>query len=175
MAMTDQEQKQLRFYCAFLLKEYGFQFSANDPVIPALYIIHKEMQLNNQNNKAIASLVKEASSRISPKVFNFNAAGEAFKFQVGIAFKWILSGLLVLLLIWIAAWYWSMVNEVDRAKIIIEASGKAGELLNRVKKDKAGFYFVDFTAAKGDSIQPFKEYQRLNVKTVRVYLGKELR
>ncbi len=44
MAMTDQEQKQLRFYCAFLLKEYEFHFSPTDPVIPALYIIHNEMQ-----------------------------------------------------------------------------------------------------------------------------------
>src|SRR6266850_4534548 len=129
MAMTDQEEKDLRSYCALLLKEYGFQFAPDNPEIPALYIIHKEMQLNNQNNKVIALLVTEASSRINPKVFNFNSPGEAWKFQIGMAFKWILSGLLVLLLIWIAAWYWSMVNEVDRAKIIIEASGNAGELL----------------------------------------------
>ncbi len=175
MAMTDQEQKDLRSYCAFILNEYGFQYSPNDPAIPVLYIIHREMQLNNQNNKAIASLVKEASSRINPKVFNFNSPGEAWKFQMGVAFKWILIGLLILPLIWIAAWYWSMVNDVDRAKIIIEASGNAGELLKGVKKDKADYYFIDFTAAKGDSIQPFKEYQKLNAKTVRVYLGKEPR
>ena len=172
MAMTDQEQKDLRSYCAFILNEYGFQFSPNDPVIPALYIIHKEMQLNNQNNKEIASLVKEASSRINPKVFNFNSPGEAWKFQIGIAFKWILSGFLALSLIWVAAWRWSMANDVDRAKIIIESSGNVGELLKGMKKDKTGYYFIDFTAVKGDSIQPFKEYQRLNAKTVRVYLGK---
>ena len=173
--MTDQEQKDLRSYCAFILNQYGFQYSPSDPAIPLLYIIHKEMQLNNQNNKAIASLVKEASSRINPKVFNFNSPGEAWKFQMGVAFKWILSGLLVLLLIWIAAWHWSMVNDVDRAKIIIEASGNAGELLKGVKKDDVGYYFIDFTAAKGDSIQPFKEFQKLDRKTVRVYLGKEPR
>lgn len=77
MAMTDQEQKELRFYCAFLLKEYGFQFSPTDPVIPALYIIHKETQLINQSNKALASQVKEASARIQPKGFHFHCAGEA--------------------------------------------------------------------------------------------------
>jgi hypothetical protein len=174
MAMTDQEQKELRFYCAFLLKEYGFQFSPNDPVIPALYIIHKEMQLNNQNNKVIA-LVTEASSRINPKVFNFNSPGEAWKFQIGMAFKWILSGFLALMLIWIAAWRWSMANDVDRAEAIIEASGNVGELLKGVRKDKSGYYFIDFTAVKGDTIQFFKEFQRLNAKTVRVYLGNEPR
>ena len=78
MTMTDHEQKDLRSYCAFLLKEYGFHFSPSDPVVPALYIIHKEMQLNNQNNKALASQVKEATSRINPKEFHFHYPGEAW-------------------------------------------------------------------------------------------------
>jgi len=173
MAMTDQEQKDLRSYCAFILKEYGFHFSPNDPVIPALYIIHKEMQLNKQNNSAIASLVKEASSRINPRTFHFNSPGEALKFQLGITLKWILTGLLVLISIWIGIWYWSMVNDVDRAKTIIQASKKMSGLIVRVEKDNEGYYFIDFTAAKGDSIQHFKEFQKLNAKTVRVYLGKE--
>src|SRR5258706_714505 len=168
MAMTDQEQKELRFYCAFLLKEYGFQFSPNDPVIPALYIIHKEMQLNNQNNKVIASLVTEASSRINPKVFNFNSPGEAWKFQIGMAFKWILSGFLALMLIWIAAWRWSMANDVDRAEAIIEASGNVGELLKGVRQHKSGYYFIDFTAVKGETIQSCREFLRLNARTLLV-------
>lgn len=173
--MTDQEQKNLRSYCAFILKEYGFQFSPNDPVIPALYVIHKEMQLNNQTNTTLAALIKETSSRINPKSFHFNSPGEAWNFQMGVVLKWTLSGSLALVLVAIAIWYWSMVNEVDRTKTIIETSGSVGELLEGVKKDKAGYYFIDFTAANGNSIQPFKEFQRLNKKTVRVYLGKERR
>lgn len=173
MAMTDQEQKDLRSYCAFILKEYGFQFSPNDPVVPALYVIHKEMQLNNQNNNTLASLVKEALSRINPKSFHFNSPGEAWRFQMGVVLKWMLSGLLVLMSVAIAIWYWSMVNDVDRAKAIIETSGNVSGLLKGIKKDKAGYYIIDFTAAKGDSIQPFKEFQKLDAKTVRVYLGKE--
>jgi hypothetical protein len=47
-----------------------------------------------------------------------------------------------------------------------------GELMKRVKKDKQGYY-LDFTAAKADSIQHFKEYQELNTKTVRIYVGKK--
>ncbi|HNP07159.1 MAG TPA: hypothetical protein PKN99_06015 [Cyclobacteriaceae bacterium] len=171
--MTDREQKDLRSYCAFLLKEYGFYIPPNDPVIPALYIIHKEMQLNNQNNKTLASRVKEASSRIHPKEFHFHYPGEALKFQLGVALKWILSGLLVLLSTWIGVWYWSMAKDVNKARTILEASGKANELLKVVQKDKAGYYFIDFKVSKGDSIQFFKEFRKLNANTVRVYLGKE--
>ena len=171
--MTDQEQRNLRSYCAFLLKEYGFHFHPNDPVIPALYIIHKEMQLNNQHNKALASQVKDASSKIDPKEFHFHYPGEAWKFQLGVVMKWILSGLIVLMLAWVGVWYWSMVKDVDRARTIVEASGKMNELLKVVQKDKAGYYFIDFTTSKGDSIQSFKEFRKLNAKTVRVYLGRE--
>lgn len=173
MTMTDQEQKDLRSYCAFILKEHGFHFSPDDPVIPALYIIHKEMQLNNQNNRAIAWSVKEVSSRISPTTFYFNSPGEALKFQLGIALKWILAGFLVLVLIWATVWYWSMVNEVDMARAIIQSSTNIRELIKRAKKSNEGYYFIDFTAARGDSIQHFKEFQKLNAKTVRVYLGKQ--
>ena len=171
--MTDNEQRDLRSYCAFILKEYGFDIPPSDPVIPALYIIHKEMQLNNESNKAIASQVKEAASKINPTVFHFNTPGAAFKFQLGVAVKWILSGLLVLMLMALAIWYWSMVNNVEQAKTIIQTSANMTELIKRVKKDKEGYYFIEFTSAKGDSIQRFKEYQKLDAKTVRVYVGKE--
>ena len=171
--MTDLEQKDLRAYCAFLLKEYGFHFPPNDPVIPALYIIHKEMQLNNQNNKALASQVKEASSRINPEEFHFHYPGEAWKFQLGIVFKWVLMGVIVILITWIGVWYWSMANDVDKARTILETSGSAKELLKDAQKDKSGLYFIDFTAHKGDTIQFLKEFQRLDANTVRVYLGKE--
>lgn len=66
--MTDKEQKDLRSYCAFILKEYGFDIPPNDPIIPALYVIHKEMQLNNESNKALALQVKEAAAKINPTV-----------------------------------------------------------------------------------------------------------
>lgn len=172
--MTNQEQKDLRTYCAFLLKEYGFHFSPSDPVIPALYIIHKEMQLNNQNNNELASEVKKAASQISPQVFHFNVAGEAWKFQMGSVFKWIVSGLIVLLFTWLGVWYWSMRIDIDHARTIIESSGSMGELLKEVKKDKSGYYFLDFKLVKGDSIQPFKEFRKVNNSMVRVYLGKEI-
>jgi hypothetical protein len=173
MAMTDKEQKDLRSYCAFMLKEYGFDFPPSDPVVPALYVIHKEMQFNNESNQAIASQVKEAASKINNTAFHFNSADAAFKFQLGIAVKWMLIGILLLLFLVVSIWYWSLVNNVDEAKAIIQSAGNMGELIKRVKKDNEGYLFIDFIEAKGDSIQRFKEFEKLDAKTVRIYVGQE--
>ena len=173
MAMTEKEQRSIRAYCAFLLDEHGIHFPPDDPVLPALYVIHKEMQLNNASNKAIASEVKGAAAKINPTVFNFNNGDAAYKFQVGIAVKYIMIGSLVLLFTVAGIWYWSMVNNVDQARSIIETSGIIGELMKRVKRDEEGFYVIDFTAAKGDSIQRFKEFLQLDAKTVRIVVGRE--
>lgn len=173
MAMTDQEHKALRSYCAFLLKEFGFQFSPNDPVIPALYIFHKEVQRNSQHNKALASLVQDASSKMHSKVFNFNAPGEAWKFQLAIASKWIAIGLLVLILLWGIAWYWAIKKDIESARTIINTSENMTHLIKRVSKDSEGFYFIDFTQAKGKTIKSYTEFEQLTEGSVRVYLGKE--
>ena len=173
MAMTEKEQRSIRAYCAFLLDEHGIHFSPDDAVIPALYVIHKEMQLNNTTNKAIASEVRDAAAKINPTVFQFNNGDAAYRFHVGIAVKYILIGSLVLLFTLAGIWYWSMVNNVDQARIIIETSDSIGELMKRVKKDQEGFYVIDFTAAQGDSIKRFKEFLQLDAKTVRIVVGKE--
>jgi len=175
MAMTDQEEKDLRSYCALLLKEYGFHFTPDNPEIPVLYIIHKEMQLNNHNNKAIASLIQEAASRINPTEFKFYSDGAAWKFQMGITLRWFLVGFLFLMSVGVATWYRSMSIEVEQAKTILSASGKTNELLKRERKDDEGYYYIDFTSAGGNATQDFKEFKTLNAKTVRVYLGKDLK
>lgn len=171
--MTEKEQRSIRTYCAFLLTEHGIHFSPDDPVIPALYVIHKEMHLNNTSNKAIASEVKDAAAKIKPTVFHFNNGDAAYRFHAGIAVKYILIGSLVLLFTVAGIWYWSMANNVDQARTIIETSGSIGELMKRVKKDEEGFYVIDFTAAQGDSIKRFKEFLQLDAKTVRIVVAKE--
>jgi hypothetical protein len=42
-----------------------------------------------------------------------------------------------------------------------------------VKKDNEGFYIIDFTAAKSDSVVFLKEYRKMDSKTVRIYLARE--
>lgn len=169
--MTDQEHKALRNYCAFILKEYGFQFSPTDPVIPALFIIHREMQLNNQNNKAIANLIKDASLKMNSKTFNFHSPGEAWKFQMAGTMKWFSFGLLILLAMFLVTWIWSVSDDVSKARDLIQGSERVNELLLRVDKDLEGYFFLDFKEASGNSIKNFVEYEKRNSKTVRVYLG----
>lgn len=173
MTMTVQEQKEVRAYCAFLLTEYGIHISPNDPTIPALYTIYRHTKSNIESNCALASEVQEALQKMKPEEFHFHHPGEAWKFQLGAAVKWILIGLIILLFTWVGVWYWSMVKDLDRARTIIEASGPMGEFLKAAQQDKDGYYFIDFNAPKGDSIQNFKEFRKLNSKTVRVYLGKD--
>jgi hypothetical protein len=173
MAMTDKERRDMRDYSAFLLKEYGFDIPLNDPVMPALYIIHKEMELTNQSNKAIASEVKEAASKINPTVFNFNNEDAAFKFQLGIGVRWLLYGCIIAVVVAIGAWHWSNVHKVEEADNIVRNSGKLGEMLKLVKKDNEGFYFIDFKAANKDSTVFIKEFRQMDAKTVRIYLARE--
>ena len=171
--MTDRVQKNLTNYCASLLVEHGFDYPVNDPVLPALYVIHKDMQRNNQKNQAIADAILEASKKFNPKQFIFSSGDAASKFQRGITIRWSIIAGLAALLVWVAAWHWSMRNDVEKARTIISDSGNMGVLLRTAKKDKTGTFFIDFTASKRDSTRYFTEYQKLNAKTVRVYLGKE--
>src|SRR6267142_1252155 len=98
--MTDQAQRNLRSFSAFLLKEHGIYYPESDPVLPALYAIHKDMELNNQTNKEIASLVKEALSKVKPKEFKFYSEEAAWQFQMGITFRRVLLGILVAFSVW---------------------------------------------------------------------------
>ena len=173
--MTERLQKNLINYCARLLMEHEIQMAVSDPVLPALYVIHEEMKKNNQKNQAIASAILEASKKFNPKQFIFENGEAAAKFQRGITVRWSIIVGLAALLAWGAAWYWSMSNDVEKARTIIHVSRNMEVFLQAAKKDENGVFFVDLPAAKGDSTQHFVEYRRLNAKTVRVYLGKESR
>jgi hypothetical protein len=95
--MTDQElKKNLRGYCAYILIEHGIDMSPDDPLIPPLYIMHKQNELNIEANERLAKKVGDAAIKLNPTVFNFKSGDAAFKFQVGMAVKWIMGGVLVL-------------------------------------------------------------------------------
>jgi hypothetical protein len=173
MEMTDQERRDLRSYCAFLHKEYGFHFSTDNPAIPTLYVIHKELQRSIETNNKMTVKVEGAISKMNPTIFQFYSEAAAFKFQLGIAIKWFISGLIILLFVAAGGLHWSNVNNVDEAKMIIQSHKNIAELMRRVKKDDEGNFFIDFKAAKGDSNKYFSEFKKLDAKTVRVYVGKE--
>ncbi|MEI9918949.1 MAG: hypothetical protein WDO14_09130 [Bacteroidota bacterium] len=173
MAMTEREQKEYRTYCSSLSSDYGFDISTTNPISPAMYIFHKEMQLCIETNKEIASEIKSAASKIHPEVLHFSSSEAAWSFQLGIIYRWALFGGLTLLLIWIAAWWWSMKVEIDQARIIVKNSGNIDVLAKQVRQDKDGYYFIEFTAPRSDTIKYFTDFQVINAKKVRVFLGKE--
>lgn len=162
--MTDQEQKDVRAYCAFLLHEYGIQFSPTDPVIPALFVIHKEMQLNKKGNEQLTAAIQSASAKIKPQEFHFNREGEAWSFQLGAAVKWILMGLFVIILFLICTWYWRISSDVRTADEVIKSSKEIRSLMNRIQKDSNGQHFIDFSTG---------DFKRLNSKTVRLILDRK--
>lgn len=138
-----------------------------------MYIFHKEMEVCIASNRTIIAEVKSAATKIHPEVFQFNSSEAAWKFQMGITYRWAMFLGCALLLLWISAWWWSMKKEVDQARIIIKASGNIGLLAKQVRQDRDGYYFIDFTAPNSDSLKSFTEFQVINAKTVRVFLGNE--
>ncbi|MFM7855551.1 MAG: hypothetical protein ACKO96_27405, partial [Flammeovirgaceae bacterium] len=102
------------------------------------------------------------------------APGEAWKGQGAGALKWLLRGISGKLMLWRAVKWWSRNNDLDEAQRIIQSSGRINShLLNNVKSDTDGFLFLEFTEAKGNAIKNFIEYEKVNSKTVRVYLGQK--
>jgi hypothetical protein len=170
-SMTDKERRQLREYCALLMREYGFEFLPTEPILPSLYIVHKEMQRAIEANQAIASKIETASSKIHPRVFNFNQPGEAWKFQLATGVKWMLVAGIIWSFIAVGIWYWSIRSDLDRARAIMASHDRVSELARWAKKDGKGVLFIDLIEAKGDSAQRFREYVRINKKTVRIFIG----
>jgi hypothetical protein len=163
--MTDQMQKNLSSYSASILKETGIYYPESDPLLPALYILHKETQLNIQANKEMTSLVREALSKINPKEFKFYSEEAAWQFQLGITFRRVLLGILVLFSVWGLVLLW------PRVKPLVQT--RSNKLLERMQQDRNGRYYIDFTAAKGNAASDFEEFNMIDSKTVRVYPGKD--
>lgn len=172
--MTENEQKELRNYCAYMLKEYGFDFAPSDPVIPALYVIHQEILSNKKSNDAITTEIKLAAGRMNSQIYHFNSPGEGWRFQIAASLKWLFIGLSFDLLLWICLIWWNSFNNVEEARKVIQSAGRINsELLKSVQLDSDGFFFLEFKEAPGVSIKNFIEFERVNSKTVRVYLGQE--
>jgi hypothetical protein len=171
--MTGQEHKDVYSYRVWVHREFGIEYSSTDPIIPTMYVFHKEMQLTVETIRGIADEIKENTSRVNPVVYNFNDKGESLKFQLGIFLKWALFSLPVSLVIWIASLWWSSVNDVDKARMIIDSSENIRVLANRIQKSPDGFYFIDFAPTRGDSTKPFTEFKLIDKRTVRVFIGKD--
>jgi hypothetical protein len=172
--MTTQEEKELRNYCAWLLKEYGFRFPPSDPVLPALYVIHREMESTKKVSEGVIKQLNELIKNMKPTVYAFNQPGEAWKFQMAQGIKWfiIISGFF--LASW--GWYVSLLasGRIEQAKIVLDYLPRIEkELLPLIRKDDEGFLFLEFNKPNRNEIMNFTEFEKLPNGKVRVYLGKD--
>jgi hypothetical protein len=171
--MTGQDHKDVYSYRVWVHREFGIEYSSTDPILPTMYVFHNEMNLTVEKIRGIAAEIKENTSRMDPVVYNFNEKGESLKFQLGIFLKWVLSSLPVSLVIWILSLWWSNVNDVDKARMIIDSSENVLVLAERVQKTPDSFYFIDFAPTRGDSTKPFTEFKLIEKRVVRVFIGKD--
>jgi hypothetical protein len=171
--MTERETLLLRQYCAKVLNEYGFEFSTNDPVLPALYTIHRELNANKAGNELVAKSIKDALAKLNPTIYNFNERGEAWKFKLADSLRWLFVGLSVVAAIFVGLIWWRQYNDVYRAREMVAASSAAQLLLNKnAGTTKNGFLYLEFSKAKGKYIENFTEYMEVKQDTIRVFLGK---
>ncbi len=171
--MNDKEERELRNYCAWLLKEYGFNFPPTDPVLPALYVIHRQMMAARKSNETLAEQFKDATKSLAPVVYNFSQPGEGWKFQAAASIRWAVGGLSLVAISWIAFVWWQARNDHANAKLIIDsASVIESTLMQSAKRDSDGYLYLEFTEATGNKIKNFTEYDEIAHGKVRVYLGK---
>jgi len=171
--MNEKEEKKLRQFSSHLLNDYGFGISQDDPVLPALYLIHCELTDNRTGNEAVAKSITEALEKLNPTVYNFHEADAAWKFKLAESMRWLYAGTSLALIVWGAALWWRWDNDVQHAKeIIIASSGIHRMLLNASNKNENGFMYLEFTKCKGRYIENFKEYYQAGTDTIRVNLGK---
>lgn len=172
--MTEREEKELRNYCAWLLKEYGFTFPPTDPVIPALYIMHRQQMLANKCNDGVLRKLEDIAKSVSPVIYQFNHRGEAIKFQLAKLYRWHC----LIFIIALAGWGWFLVlkakGDIVTAEAIISGSPQlVKNLVTRVRIDDEGFQFIEFSKPANGSIKFLTEYHQIDNTRVRIYLGKK--
>ena len=152
---------------------YGIHISENDELLPILHFVFHSVKEVNESRAKQESILSDLINKINRPVYNF-APGEAWQFQVAASLKWLFIGISVALFAWVAFKWWSANNDLDEARRIIQSSERINShLLKNTKKDADGFMFLEFTEAKGNSIKNFIEFEKVDSKTVRVYLGQE--
>lgn len=172
--MTPGEQKELRDYSAHLMKSYGFDIPYTDPVMPALFIIHKEMSSAKVGNERLTATITEAVKKLNVESHRIAPPGEAWKSHLAASVKWIALSISMMLIMFILLAIIETDEKVEQAEKILEASpAVSANFLKNVLKDSEGFYYLEFSEATGSRVKYFVEYDKVGNGKVRVYLGKK--
>jgi len=171
--MNQIEEKLLREYCGHLLVNYGFEILPSDPILPALYIINRELSSNVNANNNVAMSMQEALKRLSPTVYNFNTTGEGWKFALASSLKWLFIGLSIIGVVGVCNLWWRQYNDVSISRnIIMQSPYISSEILKRIKKNEEGFLYLEFKKSDDAIITSAEEYDQVSKSTIRVYFGR---
>ncbi|MBS1681673.1 MAG: hypothetical protein JST48_08170 [Bacteroidetes bacterium] len=171
--MNEREEKKLRQFSSHLLNDYGFEISQSDPVLPALYLVHRELTDNKIGNEEVAKTLKIVLEKLNPTVYNFNGYGEAWKFKMAESMRWLFAGLSIVLAIFACLIWWRQNNDVSRAREIISASSGVHRLLMMAtERNENGFIYIELSKAKGRFVENFTQYHEIKTDTIRIYFGK---
>lgn len=172
--MTEQQEKKIREFAAYLLGKHGFERGVLDPVLPVLYIIHKENSDLLDEARKISSQLQIGYEKFNPKSYTFYDDSAAWKFSLAGTLKWLWIGLTLIIIWWSGYFWWLQRVDVKTAQLVLKTADSITlELVQRVKKDKDGYFYLEFTKPKNNSIQFFSEYSQLGDKKIRVYVGKD--
>ena len=167
--MSEKQEVLLRQYCAHVLLKYGFEFSTHDPVVPALYIIYRELHASRIGNEELAKGINNAVGKMNPVVFS---SQQTLDLKVAENFKWFIAGLTIVTMQFMGLIWWNQHHDVQKAEEILKTSSELNQMLLNAKKDESNFMYWEFSKAKGKIILNYKEYVQVSHDTVRVYLGK---
>ncbi len=161
-------------------RKYGVRLSENDEMLPIIHFIFDAGKSTDsrlsETKRLIAKLeqtVDLSVEMISPKTYHF-AGGEALKWQIGIGIKilMVIAGLLIVS--WSFYFYWRSHNDLKTAQQILASAPMIEKnLLQSVREDGRGYYFLEFNKPKDDGIHFFIEYELMDNGSARVYLNKK--
>ena len=182
--MSGEEKLKIRDFSAHLLKEWGFDFPPEDPVMPALYVFHKENEVLRKANEKLQKEVQDGNGKLSadikkivsslqPVTYNFSTKGEAWKFKVAGVLPWLIGGMFFIITLWSVGHYLKIVvQEQNKTLIIKKLNVIDQQILPSLKIDNDGDLYLEASSMK-DTIG-INEFVLLNNGKVRVYLGRVL-
>lgn len=159
-------------------RKYGVRLSENDEMLPILHFIFDAGKLTTQRLNDTSTLINraekiinEAASKMNSKVYHFKE-GDAFKWQIGIAFKVILIMGSIILTGW-SIYYWIDAYKMKKKSEAIIRAVPFIENVN-VRVNQEGYHFIEFLPPKQKSkVQFYTDYELQKDGTIRIYIGKE--
>lgn len=157
-------------------RRYGVRLSENDEMLPIIHFIFdagKSTDSRLSETKSLLSKLERTVTQSSRENYYFSD-GDALKWQIGIGIKILIIIAGILMVSWSAYFYWSADNDVNYARQIIASNPVIeNNLLQNVRLDSRGYYFLEFNRPKEDVINFLTEYELRNDGSVRVYLLKK--